>query len=152
MHSAWLALLLLGILTGARADDAAMLFEKSVRPLFARKCFECHSSKADELKGKLKLETMEQVLKGGATGPAVIAGDIENSFLLRAMRYQEDDFQMPPSGRLPDEDIALVEKWVKALKPAGDRRRSAAGSGNPTSRNATRLYEPSYERPSRPAD
>jgi len=100
-----------------RADEAAMLFEKSIRPLFERKCFECHSSKADELKGKLKLETMEQVLKGGATGPAVIAGDVENSFLLRAMRYQEDDFQMPPSGRLPDEDIALVEKWVKALKP-----------------------------------
>jgi hypothetical protein len=112
-----LALALSSLLAGwVSADDAAMLFEKSVRPLFQRKCFECHSSKADELKGNLKLETMEQVLKGGATGPAVIAGDIENSFLLRAMRYQEDDFQMPPSGRLPDEDIALVEKWVKALK------------------------------------
>jgi hypothetical protein len=59
---------------------------------------------------------MDQVLKGGATGPAVVAGDVENSFLLRAIRYQEDDFQMPPSGRLPDEDIALVEAWVKALK------------------------------------
>jgi mono/diheme cytochrome c family protein len=105
-----------------RADEAAMLFEKSVRPLFERKCFECHSSKADELKGKLKLETIEQVLKGGATGPAVIAGDVENSFLLRAIRYQEDDFQMPPSGRLPDEDIALVEKWVKALKTAERQR------------------------------
>ncbi len=104
------------------ADDAAMLFEKSVRPLFERKCFECHSSKADELKGNLKLETVELVLKGGATGPAVIAGDIENSFLLRAMRYQEDDFQMPPSGRLPDEDIALVEKWVKALKRLDQRQ------------------------------
>src|SRR5262245_53348790 len=106
------------------ADDAASLFEKSVRPLFERKCFECHSSKADELKGNLKLETMELVLKGGATGPAIIAGDVENSFLLRAMRYQEDDFQMPPSGRLPDEDIALVEKWVKSLK-AIDKRNSA---------------------------
>lgn len=124
-----LALALGGLLAGwASADDAAMLFEKSVRPLFERKCFECHSSKAEELKGNLKLETMELVLKGGATGPAVVAGDIENSFLLRAMRYQEDDFQMPPSGRLPDEDIALVEKWVKALKaidkrqlPSGDR-------------------------------
>ena len=101
-----------------------MMFEKSVRPLFERKCFECHSSKADELKGGLKLETMEQVIKGGETGLAVIAGDVENSFLLRAIRYQEDDFQMPPSGRLPDEDIALVEKWVQALKPAGKRRGS----------------------------
>jgi mono/diheme cytochrome c family protein len=111
----------------ARGDDAAMLFDKIVRPLFERKCFECHSSKADEQKGNLKLETMEQVLKGGATGPAVIAGDVENSFLLRAIRYQEDDFQMPPSGRMSDEDIALVEKWVQALK--ADERREA-GSAN----------------------
>jgi hypothetical protein len=98
------------------ADDADELFKKSVRPLLERKCFECHSSKADELKGNLKLETLDDILKGGATGPAVIAGDVENSFLLRAIRYQEDDYQMPPSGRLPDKDIELVEKWVRALK------------------------------------
>jgi hypothetical protein len=102
----------------AAADDPDELFKKSVRPLLARKCFECHSSKAEELKGNLKLETVEDILKGGATGPAVIAGDLENSFLLRAIRYQEDDFQMPPSGRLPDKDIALVEKWVRALGAA----------------------------------
>jgi mono/diheme cytochrome c family protein len=98
------------------ADDPAELFKKSVRPLFERKCFECHSAKADELKGNLKLETLEQILKGGATGPAVIPGDVENSFLLRAIRYQEDDYQMPPAGRMEDADIALVEQWVRALK------------------------------------
>jgi len=126
MRSRWLSTLIAFGLSAlpclaARADDADMLFAKTVRPLFERKCFECHSSKADELKGKLKLETVELVLKGGATGPAVIAGDVENSFLLRAIRYQEDDFQMPPSGRLSDEDIAIVEKWVKALK-TGDKK------------------------------
>jgi hypothetical protein len=110
-----LILITMAIVGPAAADDADSLFKNSVRPLLARKCFECHSAKADELKGNLKLETVEDILKGGATGPAVIAGDIENSFLLRAIRYQEDDFQMPPSGRLPDKDIALVEKWVKAL-------------------------------------
>src|SRR5688572_19502326 len=89
-----------------QADDAEELFKKSIRPLFERKCFECHSSKADELKGNLKLESLDDILKGGATGPAVIAGDTENSFLLRAIRYQEDDYQMPPSGRLSDKDIA----------------------------------------------
>lgn len=100
----------------AAADDPAELFKKSVRPLFERKCFECHSAKADELKGNLKLETLEQILKGGETGPAVVPGDVENSFLLRAIRYQEDDYQMPPAGRMEDAAIALVEKWVRALK------------------------------------
>jgi mono/diheme cytochrome c family protein len=108
--------MLLGF-SSAFAADEDRAFAESVRPLFERKCFECHSSKADELKGNLKLETVEQVLKGGATGPAIVPGDIENSFLLRAIRYQEDDFQMPPSGRMTDEEIALVEKWVRELKP-----------------------------------
>jgi mono/diheme cytochrome c family protein len=103
------------------ADEAQMLFEKEVRPLLASKCFECHSSKADELKGNLKLETVADILKGGDTGPAIIPGDVENSFLLRAIRYQEDDYQMPPRGRLPDEEIAKVEKWVAALKQAAKR-------------------------------
>jgi mono/diheme cytochrome c family protein len=97
------------------ADDAEKLFQDSVRPLFDRKCFQCHSSKAEELKGNLKLESVEDILKGGDQGPAVIAGDVKQSLLLRAIRYQEDDYQMPPSGRLADEEIALVEKWVKAL-------------------------------------
>jgi mono/diheme cytochrome c family protein len=104
----------------ASADDAAEAFKKNVRPLFERKCFDCHSSKAEELKGALKLETVDDVLKGGSTGPAIVPGDIENSFLLRAIRYQEDDFQMPPSGRLSDEEIAVVEKWVESLKPADE--------------------------------
>lgn len=97
------------------AEDADKLFKDSVRPLFERKCFQCHSSKADELKGNLKLESLESILKGGDQGPAIVAGDVENSFLLRAIRFQVEDFQMPPSGRLPDADVALVEKWVKAL-------------------------------------
>jgi mono/diheme cytochrome c family protein len=109
------AMLLATTATLAAEEDRA--FAESIRPLFERKCFECHSSKAEELKGNLRLETVEQVLKGGATGPAIVPGDTENSFLLRAIRYQEDDFQMPPSGRMTDEEIALVEKWVRSLKP-----------------------------------
>ena len=99
-------------------DDSAKLFKDSVRPLFERKCFDCHSSKADELKGNLKLETLESILKGGDQGPAIVAGDPESSFLIRAIRYEVEDFQMPPAGRLADDDIALVAKWIKSLGSA----------------------------------
>ena len=100
----------------ARAADADALFAEKVKPLLAHHCYDCHSSKAMELKGNLKLETLDQMLKGGANGPAIIAGDVENSFLLRAIRYQEADYQMPPKGRLADEEIAVMEEWVKRLK------------------------------------
>jgi mono/diheme cytochrome c family protein len=100
----------------ARGADTTALFEAKVKPLLAHHCYDCHSEKTKELKGNLKLDSLEGIMKGGANGPGVVAGDVENSFLLRAIRYQEADYQMPPSGRLSDEEIAGIEAWVKALK------------------------------------
>jgi mono/diheme cytochrome c family protein len=107
--------------TVAQCADPADLFEKSVKPLFAHHCYDCHSQKSKELKGNFKLDSLEGIMKGGANGPAVVAGDVENSFLLKAIRYQEADYQMPPSGRLSDEEIAGIEAWVKALKDPKSR-------------------------------
>ena len=116
----------------AFAAEADAIFEKSVRPLLESKCYDCHSARSDEVKGNLRLDSLEGLLKGGDNGPAVVAGDVENSFLLRAIRYQEADYQMPPSGRIPDGDVAAVEAWVKALEQAAQRpasRRSAQQKG-----------------------
>lgn len=105
-----------------RAEEANNTFAKRVRPLLESKCFDCHSSRADEVKSNLKLETLEDVLKGGANGPAVVPGDLENSFLLKAIRYEEADYQMPPAGRLSDADIQLIEQWVKELGAMANKR------------------------------
>ena len=114
-----------GLLTGnAFAAEADLLFEKSVRPLLESKCFDCHSARSDEVKGNLRLDSLEGILKGGDNGPAIVAGDVANSFLLRAIRYQEADYQMPPSGRLPDSDVAAVESWVKLLEASAKRSNS----------------------------
>ena len=113
----WLIYCGLLLITSAAAwgDDATEQFTKKVQPLLARKCFECHSSKADELKGNLKLESLDDIIKGGDSGPAIKAGDVADSLLLKAIRYQIEDMQMPPSGKLDDEEIQLIEAWVKAL-------------------------------------
>ena len=108
--------------TAAQAADTTTLYEKSVKPLLAHHCYDCHSAKASELKGNLKLDSLDGIMKGGANGPGVVAGDVENSFLLRAIRYQEADYQMPPSGRLSDDEISAVEAWVKALKDPKSKR------------------------------
>lgn len=107
--------LLLGLCAAASGEDAKEQFTKKVKPLLERKCFECHSSKADELKGNLKLESLDDILKGGDSGPAIKEGDVSESLLLRAIRYEIEDKQMPPSGKLADEDVQLLESWVKAL-------------------------------------
>ena len=124
LFAAVLALLgLLATMVPTTASESDSIYEKSVRPILEARCYECHSAKSEEVKGNLRLDSVEAILKGGDSGPAVIAGDATNSFLIRAIRYQEDDYQMPPAGRLDDEKIKLIETWVKSLKDDVKRRR-----------------------------
>ena len=39
------------------------------------------------------------------------------SFLLRAIKYLEEDYQMPPAGKLPDAVIADFVKWIDMGAP-----------------------------------
>ena len=99
---------------GAAQPSAAQgdFFEKQIRPLLAERCYECHSAEKKQ-KGGLSLDTRESVLKGGDTGPALVAGDPEKSLLIEAVRYKNHDLQMPPKKRLPDGEVKALEDWVK---------------------------------------
>ncbi|MEX1228759.1 MAG: PSD1 and planctomycete cytochrome C domain-containing protein [Planctomycetaceae bacterium] len=96
-------------------DDDLEFFEKNVRPILVERCHECHGDK--EPKGELRLTSRENVLKGGESGIAVIPGDIDKSELIRAIRYDGDSFQMPPKGKLPDEEISILTEWVRRSLP-----------------------------------
>src|SRR5207247_29564 len=78
-------------------------FEKSVRPILANHCFECHGPLKH--KGGLRLDSRDGMLKGGDTGPAIIPGHPEQSLLIKAIGYK-DEPQMPPKGQLP---VAQIE-------------------------------------------
>jgi hypothetical protein len=97
-------------------------FESKVRPVLIDNCYNCHSAKAEKLKGSLYLDTREGVLKGGENGPAIVPGDPENSLLIKAIRYTDADLQMPPpkgktDRKLSSEQIANLEAWVKMGAP-----------------------------------
>src|SRR5947209_15373279 len=115
-----LCLLILAIRLPAAASDSAGIdfFEKKVRPIFVENCYKCHSAEAAKLKGGLLLDTRDGVLKGGDTGPAIIAGDVEKSLLIKAVRYTDENLQMPPKNKkLAPEQIAELEAWVKMGAP-----------------------------------
>jgi mono/diheme cytochrome c family protein len=108
------------------ATEQLEFFETSVRPLLVARCQECHGPSKQE--GKLRLDSREAVLAGGENGPAAVAGDPEHSLLVTALHYRDDAPQMPPKGKLDDEKIAALTKWVKLGLPwsTGEGVRPAA--------------------------
>ena len=55
-------------------------FEQNVRPLLVEKCYSCHAAKKQ--KGGLRLDSIEAILKGGESGPAVVPGKPDESLLV----------------------------------------------------------------------
>ncbi len=90
-------------------------FEREIRPLLVEHCHDCHGPEAEE--GGLKLDGRSKILKGGDNGPAVKPGHPSESLLIEAVEYGPDGFQMPPDGKLPDEAVAALVKWVKIGAP-----------------------------------
>ncbi|MEX2302450.1 MAG: PSD1 and planctomycete cytochrome C domain-containing protein [Bryobacterales bacterium] len=92
------------------ADPASDFFENSVRPVLAKNCFACHS---ETKMGGLQMTSRELLLTGGNSGPAISPGHPEQSLLLQAVRQTHERLKMPPSGKLEDEQIAALARWVQ---------------------------------------
>ena len=95
--------------------EEAEFFEKQVLPLLTARCHQCHGDLAKP-KGKLRLTSRENILKGGETGPAAVAGKPGESLFIQAISYT-DALKMPPKTRLPDGEIAILNRWVQMGLP-----------------------------------
>ncbi len=122
---------------GLRADgqDAvrseaaeSQLFERRIRPVLVKHCYQCHSESAGMSEGSLLVDSRDGLRTGGDRGPAVVPGKPDESLLLQAMKHVDSDLRMPPKReRLPDSVISDFEKWIR--EGAVDPRTQKAGSG-----------------------
>src|SRR5437773_1869886 len=72
-------------------------FESKVRPVLVERCYSCHSSAAEKLKGKLRLDSMQGMRRGGESGSAAVTpGKVDDSLMVAAVRYELDELHMPP--------------------------------------------------------
>jgi hypothetical protein len=95
-------------------------FESKIRPVLADKCYSCHAHDAKNVGGNLLVDTRAGLLQGGDSGPAIEPGQADDSLLLAAIRYEDDDLAMPPKksgGKLPDAVIADFKKWIEMGAP-----------------------------------
>ena len=98
------------------AGDDDLFFESKVRPVLIKRCYDCHSTEK-KTKGGLALDTRAGWQHGGDNGPAIIPGDLTKSLIIKAVRYLDEDFAMPPKSRLPADEVAILEEWVKRGAP-----------------------------------
>ncbi len=103
-------------LRGAPPNAAgAEFFEREIRPLLAAHCYACHGPGTQTPMAGLRVDSREGLLRGGASGPAIVPGHPERSRLIAMIRGKP--LSMPPTGRLPDSRIEALVEWVRAGAP-----------------------------------
>ena len=125
-------------------------YKQDVLPIMKEHCWDCHAGK--KAKGNLDLENLDemrdyQVGKFNIIRP----GNPEESSFLEKMKLPEADRDfMPRKGsRLPDQQIAAIEKWIKegavidAASPAEKEKEWVAKSG--ANKSPTTASQPSRE-------
>ena len=88
-------------------------FEKKIRPILADHCYNCHSADTKP-SGGLRVDDRNGLLMGGDDGPAIVAGDPDNSLLLERIVHAAGKKKMPKEGKLLTEtEIADLTTWIK---------------------------------------
>ncbi len=93
----------------------AYVYEITVAPILDEKCVACHGP--DKSKGDLRLDTPENILKGGEHGNLLGSGINDSGLLLNRIHLPlAHDDHMPPDGKtqLTKEEISILNHWVKS--------------------------------------
>ena len=105
------------IVVDSQTSEGIAFFEKEIRPILHESCLECHSSDTKS-KGGLLLDSQAGMEAGGDSGAVIIKGAPEASLLIEAVRYGNQDLQMPPKNPLSKDQVAKLERWIAMGAPA----------------------------------
>jgi hypothetical protein len=110
-------------------------FETQVRPILKARCLKCHGD-GPKIRAGFRLDSRSAVLKGGDLGPAILQNEPDKSRLLQAIRYEDDDLEMPPAGKLPADEIEILTRWVREGVPWSPEPKAAARDARPAGPSA----------------
>jgi uncharacterized membrane protein len=104
--------LAVGVVSAAPSSDS--FYAMHINPIFDAKCVSCHG--ASEVKGGLRLDSYEHLMRGGKDGRVITVGNPERSLLLERVTLPASDKHfMPAEGKPPlsATQIAWIRAWVQ---------------------------------------
>ena len=92
---------------------SAVVYSSMVEPVLHDNCYGCHS--AVRVKGGLRLDGPDRILRGGKDGPVIVAGESAASLLVKRIGLPlDDEHHMAPKekGQLTPVEIRLLRWWI----------------------------------------
>ncbi|MGE0758696.1 MAG: DUF1549 domain-containing protein, partial [Pirellulaceae bacterium] len=92
-------------------------FARDVLPLLRRACFECHGPQKQE--GGLRLDDRAAAMRGGDSGPGIVAGKSADSELMTRISLPKlSEGVMPARGNpLTPAEVEVLRRWIDAGAP-----------------------------------
>jgi hypothetical protein len=88
-------------------------YARRLYPILDSNCVVCHGE--EKVKGHLRLDTYDRLMRGGEDGAVIIPGHPERSTLLKRITLPPDDKKfMPSEGKPPlkPEEIVWIKAWI----------------------------------------
>src|SRR6185295_4710566 len=77
---------------GVRADEAAIDFNRDIRPILSENCFTCHGQDGSKRKADLRLDVRELAIKNGA----IVPKNAVASEMIKRIHAADAAERMPP--------------------------------------------------------
>lgn len=85
-------------------------YDEHVKPILMSKCFGCHGPTQQQ--SGLRLDLRQNALRGGDYGVVLVPGKSAESKLIQRIAGPDAGLQMPPTGALETEEIAILRAWI----------------------------------------
>ncbi len=94
---------------------AELDFFRDVYPFLKSNCISCHNKTTT--KADLNMETPEDMIRGGESGPSIVPGKSAESLIVLASLHKEDMEMPPPNNKsgasnLTASEIAMLKAWI----------------------------------------
>lgn len=98
-------------------------FVRDVLPILEERCHACHGPALET--ASLRLDRKELAMKGGDSGPVIIPRKSVKSLLIQRLTDSKLGIRMPPTGALPEREIATLRAWIDQGAPWPDETESS---------------------------